>query len=224
MKNRQKKAAAAITTAIFILLCFLPAFAGTGDEGKKSLGAKTVVPPCPVWVIGSYDSDGVPNMMTASWVGICCSDPPCVTISLREATYTYGNIMEKGAYTVNIPSEELAPVAAYTGRVSGRDTDKFADTGLTPVRSELVNAPYVKEFPMNVECKVVKTIQLGLHTMFIAEIMDVKADSSILGENGYPDSEELGSFIFSYGGGGFYRVGGHIGTVRELSEKIIQNE
>ena len=76
-------------------------------SAKKSLGAKTLLP-TPVWIIGSYDSVGKPNMMTAAWVGICCSRPPCVTISLRKATYTYGNIMKRKAYTVNLPSEEFA--------------------------------------------------------------------------------------------------------------------
>ena len=209
---------------LMVLALIAVAASEAGAEAKISLGAKTIVPPSPVWVIGSYDADGKPNMMTASWVGVCCSDPPCVTVSLREATYSYGNIKHSGAYTVNIPSEELAPVAAFTGRVSGRDRDKFAATGLTPVRSELVNAPLVKEFPLTVECKVIKTIELGLHTMFIGEIMDVKADSSILGGEKTPDPAKLNSFIYSVGGWGFYRVGEHIGSVGKLSREIDSEE
>lgn len=215
---RRMKRQAALCLA---LLLVLPAVsAGAQEEGMKSLGAKTIVPPSPVWVIGSYDKAGSPNMMTASWVGVCCSNPPMVAISLRKATYTYGNIVESKAYTVNIPSGRSAVVAAYAGTVSGRDTDKFRDTGLTPVKSALVNAPYIKEFPLVVECELFKTIELGLHTMFIGKIIDVKADSKILGKNGTPDPEKLQPFIFSYGGWGFYEVGEHIGTVGELSGKI----
>lgn len=195
-----------------------------GEVAKKSLNADTIVPPSPVWVIGSYDKDGLPNMMTASWVGVCCSDPPCVTISLRKATYTYGNIIESGAYTVNIPSRKLAPVAAYTGTVSGRDVDKFEGSGLTAVRSELVNAPYIKEFPLNIECRVIKTVELGLHTMFIAEIIDVKAAHSVLGKEGFPVMEKLDTFVFSYGGGGFYGVGEHLGTVGQLAGEITKRK
>ena len=75
-----------------------------GTSMKKSLGAK-MVPTAPVWVVGSYDRNGKPNVMTAAWAGICCSKPPCLTVSLRKATYTYGNIMARKAYTVNMPSE-----------------------------------------------------------------------------------------------------------------------
>jgi flavin reductase (DIM6/NTAB) family NADH-FMN oxidoreductase RutF len=207
-----------------VLAMLLPPVCGEASGNKKSLGAKTIAPPSPVWVIGSYDDEGKPNMMTASWVGVCCSDPPCVTISLREATYTYGNIKERGAYTVNIPSQSLADVAAFTGRVSGRDTDKFAATGLTPVKSELVDAPYVAEFPLVLECRVIKTIELGLHTMFIAEILDVKADTAVLGEKGTPDPDKLDTFIYSVGGYGFYQVGENIGAVGELSRKIESEE
>ncbi|MFO7914713.1 MAG: flavin reductase family protein [Candidatus Krumholzibacteriales bacterium] len=211
-----------VTLIVLVFIAAAASGAGTGE--KISLGAKTIAPPSPVWVIGSYDAGGKPNMMTASWVGVCCSDPPCVTVSLREATYTYGNIKHSGAYTVNIPSEELAPVAAFTGRVSGRDRDKFDATGLTPVRSELVDAPLVKEFPLTLECKVIKTIELGLHTMFIGEIMDVKADSSILNGKGTPDPSKLNSFIYSVGGWGFYRVGEHIGSVGNLAREIESGE
>lgn len=186
---------------------------------KESLGAKTIVPPSPVWIIGTYDKEGKPNMMTASWVGVCCSKPPCVAISLREATHTHGNIKENKAYTVNIPSEELASVAAYAGTVSGRDTDKFEVTGMTPVESELVNAPYVDEFPLIIECRLLKIIEIGLHTMFIGEIMDVKSDKSILGKNGTPDPGKLKPLIFNYGGWGFFGIGDQIGGVTELARQ-----
>jgi len=74
---------------------------------KKSIGVKTIVYPTPVFVIGTYDQRGNPNIMTASWAGICCSSPPCVAVSLREATYSYGNIVLHKAFTVNIPSSDL---------------------------------------------------------------------------------------------------------------------
>ena len=189
---------------------------------KKSLGAKTIAPPAPAWLICTYDAEGKPNMMTASWVGMACSKPPCVTISLREATYTFGNIKEHEAYTVNIPSEKLASVAAYAGVVSGRDTDKFADTGLTAVKSDLVDAPYIKECELVIECRLIKTVELGLHTMFIGEIIDVKADEEILGENGSPDPDKHKPFIWSIGGYGFYGIGGRIGGVGELAEEFME--
>jgi flavin reductase (DIM6/NTAB) family NADH-FMN oxidoreductase RutF len=214
------------TSICIILLALVPAapdlFAqekGPGDT-MRSLGAKTLAQPCPVWVIGSYDKAGKPNVMTASWAAICCSQPPMVTVSLRKATYTYGNIVENKAFTVNIPSERFAAASAYFGSVSGKDVDKFAASGLTPVKSVLVNAPYVKEFPLVLECRLVKTEELGLHTMFIGEILDVKAVASILDANGVPDIGKLKPFLFAPGNGDFFGVGASIGSMQELGSSL----
>ncbi len=191
----------------------------TEVDEKVSLGAKTIAPPSPVWVIGSYDAAGKPNMMTSSWVGVCCSKPPCVMIALREATYTHGNIMERKAYTVNIPSVNYAREVAYFGSVSGRDVDKLAATGLRAVKSELVDAPYLEEFPLVIECAVTKVVELGLHTMFIGEIKDVKANQSVLAEDGVPDLEKMKPFVLSYGSWSFYSTGSTLGRISELAEE-----
>ena len=90
---------------------------------KRSIGAKTIVYPAPAFVIGTYDQTGRPNVMTAAWAGICCSTPPCVAISLREATYTYGNIMEHQAFTVNIGEGDPGLVHALRIREGSRDDD-----------------------------------------------------------------------------------------------------
>ena len=214
------------TVSLLVLVAVLAgsilAIAGPAGAQKKSLGAKTIAPPSPVWLICSYDAEGKPNMMTASWVGIVCSKPPCVAVSLREATYTFGNIKAHEAYTVNIPSEKLGAVSAYAGVVSGRDVDKFAATGLTAVKSDLVDAPYIKECELVLECRLIKTVELGLHTMFIGEIIDVKADEAILGENGSPDPEKHKPFIWSVGGYGFFGLGEHMGSVGELAKKYME--
>src|SRR5512140_2507414 len=147
---------------------------------KISIGAKTLVYPTPVFVVGTYDKEGKPNAMTASWGGICCSQPPCVAVSLRKATCTHGNILARKAFTISIPSEAYVKEADYFGLVSGRETDKFAATKLTPVKSELVDAPYVKEFPLVVECRLARVVELGLHTQFVGEVVDVKAEASVL--------------------------------------------
>jgi flavin reductase (DIM6/NTAB) family NADH-FMN oxidoreductase RutF len=205
--------------AIVLVAAPLAAQETATGGAMKSLGAKTLAQPCPVWVIGSYDAAGKPNVMTASWASICCSQPPMVTVSLRKATYTYGSIIASNAFTVNIPSEEFVKEAAYFGSVSGRDVDKFAASGLTPVKSTLVNAPYVKEFPLVLECRLVKTIELGLHTMFIGEIVDVKAAESILGADGMPDVTKLKPFVFAPGNADFYRIGASIGSGQEEAKE-----
>ena len=112
---------------------------------KQSIGAKTIAFPTPTWVVGTYDMNGKPNVMTAAWGGICCSNPPCISVSLRKATYSYAGIVENKAFTVSIPSEDYVKEADYFGIASGRDENKFESTSLTPVRSELVPAPYMGE-------------------------------------------------------------------------------
>ncbi|HRU07475.1 MAG TPA: flavin reductase family protein, partial [Candidatus Brocadiia bacterium] len=119
--------------------------------------------------------------------------------------------MERKAYTVNVPSTALLQQTDFFGIVSGRDTDKFAATGLTPVKSVLVDAPYVKEFPLVLECKLVQSVDLGLHTMFIGEIMDVKADPAILGPNDQPTMERLAPFFFMPGESAYYKAGDRAG-------------
>lgn len=187
---------------------------------KKSLGPKTLLYPTPVWVVGTYDSEGRPNVMTIAWGGICCSKPPCVAVSLRKVTYSYSNMVERKAFTVNIPSEGYASQADYFGLVSGRNEDKFADTGLTPVKSDLVDAPFVKEFPLVLECKLAHTLEIGLHVQFVGEILDVKADESVLNEKGQPDIEKIKPFIFSPEPRRYHKVGDYIGEPFSLGKNI----
>jgi len=99
---------------------------------KQSLGAKIIVGATTVWVIGTYDREGRPNFMTAAWGGVCCSDPPCIGVSLRKATYSYAAIAARKAFSVNIPSADYVKETDYAGIISGRDTDKWQATGLTP--------------------------------------------------------------------------------------------
>lgn len=187
---------------------------------KVSVGAKTIVYPTPVFIVGTYDAAGKPNVMAAAWGGICCSRPPCVAVSLRKATYTYGNIIARQAFTVSIPSEQYTREADYFGLVSGAREDKFAAAGLTPVRSELVDAPYVAEFPFALECKLLHTIEIGLHTQFIGEIVDIKADPAVLDANGVPDIEKVKPILFAPGGGTYYGVGRYLGKAFSIGDAL----
>jgi flavin reductase (DIM6/NTAB) family NADH-FMN oxidoreductase RutF len=190
---------------------------------KKSLGAKTIAVPTPTWVVGTYDKEGRPNVMTAAWAGICCSKPPCIYVSLRKATYTYGNIMERKAFTVSIPSENYAKEVDYIGLVSGRNVDKFVVTELNPVKSELVDAPFVEEFPLILECRVIRTIEIGLHTQFIGEIMDVKADDSVLDDD-HLNIKKIKPMIFSPSSGTYHGVGRRLGKAFSAGKKIEEEK
>jgi flavin reductase (DIM6/NTAB) family NADH-FMN oxidoreductase RutF len=187
---------------------------------KKSLGAKTIVYPTPVFVVGSYDKGDRPNVMTASWGGICCSSPPCIAVALRKVTYSHGNITDRKAFTINIPSEAYLKEADYFGLVSGKDTDKFAATKLTPIKSELVDAPYIREFPFVLECKLIHTIEVGLHTQFIGEIMDIKAEESMLDEKGVLDIGKVKPFLFAPESRNYYGIGKYLGKAFSAGKEI----
>jgi flavin reductase (DIM6/NTAB) family NADH-FMN oxidoreductase RutF len=187
---------------------------------KTSFGAQTLVFPTPAWCVGSYDAGGNPNVMTIAWGGICCSDPPCVSISLRKATYTYDNIMRRRAYTISVPSERYVKQADYFGLVSGRNVDKFEKTGLTPVDSELVDAPYVGEFPMVLECQVIHHHEIGLHTQFVGQILDVKVEDAALTDDGQPDITSIRPIVFSPKVGQYHGIGELVGRAFEIGRKI----
>lgn len=174
---------------------------------KVSINKRTILLVHPVLIVGSYDESGKPNIMAASWGGICCSEPPCIAISLRKATYTYHNIMSKQSFTINIPDEEHINEADYCGIYSGRDEDKFASLKLTPVRSLLVDAPYVEEFPIVHHCKVIKVTEIGLHTQFIGEILDTSVEQGFLNKQGLPDMEMIKPFLYDTASRNYFGVG-----------------
>ena len=187
---------------------------------KISLGAKTIVYPAPVFVVGTYDKNDKPNAMTVAWGGMCCSKPPAVSIAVREVTHTYGSLIERQAFTINIPPEKYVREADYFGLVSGEAEGKFAKTGLTPVRSEIVDAPYIEEFPLTLECKVIHTLEIGLHIMFIGEIMDVKADKDIIDEDGIPLIKKVNPITVSPSELEYFGIGEPVGKAWSVGKEI----
>lgn len=188
---------------------------------KTDLSAQTILLPSPILVIGTYGPDGRPNIMTAAWGGIASSKPPCISVSLREATLTYHHIKHTGAFTVNIPSEKHFKEADYVGLVSGRDHDKFKETGLTPTKSKRVNAPIVEEFPYALECNLFKQVDCGLHTLFIGEIIGMVADDDVLNPSLLPDIEKVRPLFWgSFGSMGYYSVGGKLGNAFAAGKEL----
>jgi flavin reductase (DIM6/NTAB) family NADH-FMN oxidoreductase RutF len=187
---------------------------------KKSLGPRTLAFPTPVWVVGTYDVNDRPNIMTAAWAAICCSKPPCLAVSLRKATYTYGNLVARQAFTVSIPSEDHVREADYLGMASGREINKFDHARLTPVASTVVDAPYVQEFPLILECKVIHTLEIGLHTQFIGEILDVKADAAVLGDKGLPDIDKVRPIVFGPEIRTYHGLGKYLGQAFAIGKDV----
>jgi flavin reductase (DIM6/NTAB) family NADH-FMN oxidoreductase RutF len=142
-------------------------------------------------------------------------------VSLRKATYSHGNILQRKAFTLSIPSENYVKEADYFGLVSGRNIDKFAATKLTALKSKLVDAPYVKEFPLVLECTLVHVAELGLHTQFVGEVMDVKAEESILGADGGVDIKKLKPLVFTPDAQDYYGIGQFVGKVFSAGKDIV---
>jgi flavin reductase (DIM6/NTAB) family NADH-FMN oxidoreductase RutF len=189
---------------------------------KQSLGAHTIAYPLPVLVIGTYDHAGKPNAMVAAWGGICSSDPPSIAVSVRPSRYTYRNLMEKRAFTISIPSEDYLREADYFGIVSGEDHDKFAATALTPVRSTLVDAPFVREFPVVLECRVINRVDIGAHVQFIGEILDVKADEAVMGADKKPDLAKIRPLGFDMARSEYFAMGAVVGKAFSAGKKFTR--
>ncbi len=187
---------------------------------KKSLGAVTVVVPTPVWIVCSYDTNGRPNGMAVAWGGVCCSEPPSVTVSLRKATYSYGCLTSRKAYTVNVLPEEYLAQADYFGIVSGRDRDKFSDTGLTPIKSDLVDAPFIGEAALVLECRVAHTFDIGLHTLFIGEIADAKIEESMLDDKGKPDIARIKPVVYTPTRRSYHGIGKYLGRAYTIGRSF----
>jgi flavin reductase (DIM6/NTAB) family NADH-FMN oxidoreductase RutF len=187
---------------------------------KTSLGAKTLAFPTPAWAVGTYDQSGKANAAAVAWGSICCSKPPCLAVSLRAATHTHGSIMHSKAFTVSVPAQTQAALLDYFGIASGKDVDKFAKTGLTAVKSELVNAPYIAEFPLVIECALLNVVEIGLHTQFIGEIKDVKADPACLGADGKLDAAKIGAVIYCPESRLYYGLGELLGQAFSLGRSL----
>lgn len=188
---------------------------------KKSFGAKTLIYPTPVWLVGTYDKKGKPNIATIAWGGVCSSKPPCVAISLRGATYTHGNIMERKAFTINVPSADQIEIADYCGMASGKNVDKFAAAKITAVKSEKVDAPFIREFPMILECILSTFVEVGIHTHFIGEILDVKIEESMISEEGFPDIIKVNPMIYGPEIQSYYSIGDYLGKAFSIGRKFL---
>ena len=116
--------------------------------------------------------------------------------------------------------ENYVKEADYFGMVSGKKEDKFAKTGLTPVKSDFVDAPYIREFPFNLECKVIQVIEIGLHTQFIGEVMDVKIDDTLQEKENHPIIEQIKPLLYAPDSRNYYAIGKQIALAFSIGNGI----
>ena len=150
---------------------------------KIQFKPSTMLGPLPAVMVSCGDMQNS-NIITIAWVGIACSQPTRVYISVRPERYSHHLIKASGEYVINLTSEKLLPACDYCGIRSGRDIDKFAEMKLTKEQGTVVSAPMIAESPISLECKVFDVISLGSHDMFLADVVAVHADESIVDENG----------------------------------------
>ena len=172
---------------------------------KRALAPSTALFPVPVVLATCGDISGDKNALTLAWVGTASSDPPFITIGVRPTRYSYGLIQRYGDFVLNLPNADQVPLLEYCGTVSGRNEDKFARANLTAVKADVVRAPLVAEFGVNIECRVRDRISLGSHDMFIGEVVAVHGDPSLL-TDGSLDPGKAGAL--AYGMGKYYALGG----------------
>lgn len=170
----------------------------------------TVLAPVPVVMVSCAAPGYKPNILTIAWAGTVCSAPPMLGISIRPERYSYDIIEKSGEFVVNLPDIKLLKALDFCGVVSGRDLDKFEATGLTPVPAKVVRAPLIREAPVNIECRVKNIMTLGVHDLFLAEIVHVWTNENVLSEKGILDLEKM--HALAYGNGSYYEVGKPVGT------------
>lgn len=139
------------------------------------------------------------NIITIAWTGTVCTNPPCVSISIRPSRYSYKIIKDTGEFVINLVTKELTGAMDLCGVKSGRDVDKFLETGLTLLKSQKVEAPGIAQSPVNIECRVKDIIPLGSHDMFIAEVVSVTVDDNYMEENGRFNLNAAGLVAYSHG-------------------------
>lgn len=167
--------------------------------------------PCPVALVTCADPDGKPNIVTIAWIGMASSHPPTLALGIDRERYSNELILATKEFVVNIPTVELLRQVDFCGKFSGREVNKFAETGLTPEPAQKVKAPLIKECPINLECLLKEKIPVGSHDLLIGEIVTVHADREVLDEKGEVDLKKVAPFTYFHHKFEYWKVGTKIG-------------
>jgi flavin reductase (DIM6/NTAB) family NADH-FMN oxidoreductase RutF len=170
----------------------------------------TLVVPVPAALITVAAPDGPGNIVTLAWVGTVCSAPPMLSISIRPSRYSHELLSQTNEFVVNLPRAEQVELVDLCGLVSGREVDKFALTGFHPLPAELVDAPLIDECPVNLECVTRHRLSLGVHDLFIGEVVATHVDEDVLDSRGRLDKSRLDPL--AYVDGEYWNLGKRVGS------------
>lgn len=178
---------------------------------KQNWKPGTMIYPLPAVLVSCGAMPEEWNMLTVAWTGTVCTNPPMCYISVRPERHSHAIIKRQMEFTVNLTTVEMARATDWAGVRSGADSDKWAETGLTPVKGVKVASPYIEESPLSIECRVKEIVGLGSHDMFIADVLNVIADDRYINpETGAFDLAAAGLMAYSHGG--YYALGEKLGT------------
>lgn len=167
--------------------------------GKVLWKPGTMLNPVPAVMISCRSKEGKDNVVTIAWAGTVCSDPPMVSISIRPERFSHNIIKETKEFVINLVNEKLTYKTDYCGVKSGSNTDKIKEMNFKMVESEKVNAPYIEQSPINLECVVKEIIQLGSHDMFLAEVVAVHVDENLIDQNNKLHMDKAKLICYSHG-------------------------
>lgn len=177
---------------------------------KTAFKPGTLIYPLPAVMVSCGDSPDNYNIITIAWTGTICSDPPLCYISVRKERHSHDLIARTGEFVINLTTEELARATDWCGMRSGRDFDKFREMRLTPQPAQVVSAPLIAESPLNIECRVTEIRELGSHDMFMARVVAVNAEESLIDKGtGAFQLNHARPLAFSHGK--YYGLGEKIG-------------
>ncbi|MBR2975073.1 MAG: flavin reductase family protein [Clostridia bacterium] len=174
---------------------------------KVQLKGSVMMGPLPA-VMASVGTMESSNVITIAWTGVLCSNPPRVYISVRPERHSYQILHDTKQFVINLASKPLTAAVDYCGFKSGRDVDKFAEMGFTKQPAAFVDCPMIAESPINLECKVFDVVNLGSHDVFMADVVAVHVDESIM-VDGKVDFAKAG--LINYQHGEYYANGKHLG-------------
>lgn len=170
----------------------------------------TMVYPLPAALVSCGRDPQRRGLFTVAWTGTICTDPPMLYISVRPERYSYGIIREDMEFTLCLTTAAMARATDWCGVRSGRDFDKWAESGLTPAPGVMNACPAIEESPLCIECRVAEIVKLGSHDMFMAHVVNVLADDRYIDpDTGAFDLAAAG--IMAYCHGGYFELGQRLG-------------
>lgn len=177
---------------------------------KSSLNTTAIIYPAPPVLVSCKDKiSGTDNIITIAWTGIISSDPLAIYISIRQERFSYDIISNSKEFVINLVPSSLVNIVDSCGISSGRDINKFETFGLTKEAASTVNAPLIKQCPINIECVVTEIKKFGSHDMFIAKITNINIDDIYLDENKKINLEKC--TLLTYLHGSYYELGRCLG-------------